>query len=251
MVPYEAIFKRKSVRRFLMDALTEKQIADIVAYEKNLMAQEPAILTKMEIIDNTKGDISLHGMFSVKAPYYLVIYSEEKEGWLSNAGCLLEQMVLYMTTKGIGSVYLGNVKYEKNVIDHMKYVIMIAFGKTKEEVCRPSWKAKRLPLSSLLTEKEEMNPNFATMLEAARMAPSAYNRQPWYFEVFQKKIRIYYKKKSKMDKLSQMDEISMGIMLAHLLIAADELWVDIILHRPEQIPKGKMVYYLTLSQKND
>ncbi len=245
MVPYEAIFKRKTVRRFLPDPLSEKELLDLMKYEKNLVAQDRSILTKMEILDVTKEKKKK------KAPYYLVIYSEKKEGWLSNAGCLIEQMVLYMASKGIGTRYLGNVKYDKVLEGDLHYVIMVAFGKPAEEIYRPSFKAKRKPLSAISVTKEEMNPNFATMLEAARLAPSALNRQPWFFEVFPRKIRMYYKRRSKIKHLSKMDEISMGIMLAHLLTAADELWVDVVLRRPEQVPKGKMSYFLTLSLRKE
>ena len=247
MVPYEAIYKRKSVRRFLMEPLSERELSALMKYEKNLIAQDPSILTKMEILDNTVESKKKKS----KAPYYLVIYSEKKEGWLSNAGCLLEQMVLYLTSKGIGTVYLGNARPDKVMEGNLHYVIMVAFGKPAEEVHRPSWKAKRKALSAICTQKEELNSNLASMLEAARLAPSALNRQPWFFEVFQRKIRIYYRKNSRIKYISRIDEISMGIMLAHLLIAAEELWVDVVLHRPDQIPKGKMPYFLTLSFRKE
>lgn len=62
------------------------------------------------IFDNTKKKADVHGLWKVDAPYYLAIYSDQEEGCERNAGYLMEQMVLYMTAKGLGTCYLGSVQ---------------------------------------------------------------------------------------------------------------------------------------------
>ena len=72
------------------------------------------------------------------------------------------------------------------------------------------------------------------VIEAARLAPSAMNRQPWRFVVVNTRIHIFSKKDG-MDKPRRWDEFSFGVMFAHIAIASEELWLDVDLIRLENI----------------
>ncbi len=71
------------------------------------------IATEVAILDNRKGQEKFLSMFSVKAPYYLALYSEESERYQMNAGYVLEQMVLYMWTLGLSEKARGLTQEEQ------------------------------------------------------------------------------------------------------------------------------------------
>ena len=64
-------------------------------------------------------------------------------------------------------------------------------------------------------------PEGATILEAARLAPSSMNSQPWRFVVYDNRIHIFSKKHSA-EQLKKWDEVNFGIMFANLMVAAEE-----------------------------
>ena len=72
------------------------------------------------------------------------------------------------------------------------------------------------------------------LLEAARLAPSSMNSQPWRFVVYDSRIHIFSKKRS-MERLKRWDEVNFGIMFANMMVVAEELWLDVDLIRLEEI----------------
>ena len=58
----------------------------------------------------------------------------------------------------------------------------------------------------------------ATALEAAKLAPSAVNRQPWRFKIGDKKITIELDSKEKNEKRSK--NLDCGIAMLHLELGA-------------------------------
>ena len=105
MTLYEAIFRRKSIRKYRDTEIDPKLLEKIEQYGEDAVGIRPEIRTKWKILKGS--DKRLAGLFLVKAPYYVVLYSEICEDYRKNAGCLMEQLVLYLHTKGIGSCYQG------------------------------------------------------------------------------------------------------------------------------------------------
>ena len=54
--------------------------------------------------------------------------------------------------------------------------------------------------------------------------------QPWRFVVYDNRIHIFSKKHS-VEKLRKWDEVNFGIMFANMMVAAEELWLDVDLIR--------------------
>lgn len=50
------------------------------------------------------------------------------EDYRKNAGCLMEQLSLYLFTKGIGSCYQGGAKLKKDQEKDLELVMIMAFG---------------------------------------------------------------------------------------------------------------------------
>lgn len=226
---YEAMFVRKSVRDYQMEAFDDKTLSQITAFLSQLKPYRNSIEYKITIIDNTNEDDKIKGMFHIKAPYYLVITSELKQDYLINAGYLLHQMALYLTARDIGCCYQGSVRLKEDVRAELpyEYVIALAFGKSNKSIYRPSTKAKRLSEDRLAVYKEEVDENVKIIMKAAILSPSALNNQPWRFVVYHNRIHLFCKK-SKLfhNVISDNKLIDMGVVLANITQAADELWLE-------------------------
>lgn len=210
---YQTIFKRKSIRNFDMNTLDESVIKDIEEYIKTIKPYKEDIKVETYILNDEK---QIAGMFKVKAPHYIAITSEVKNDYLVNVGYILEQLVLYLTSKEIGTCWLGGSKPiekldEANPLD---FVVMVAFGKAKEPLYRENiseFKRKDITEISNLTKSDDI-------MEAVRLSPSAVNKQSWYFDVNENSIEVYQKQVMKLTE--KMTKIDMGIAISHLYIAA-------------------------------
>jgi hypothetical protein len=152
----------------------------------------------------------------INAPHYMVISGHGRPGEIENAGFLYEQWVLWMSAHGYGTVWLGITKPIKSKKDN-KHIIAIAFGRTTAPLTRNLNEFNRKPLNEIVE-------GYDSRLEAARLAPSGNNIQPWYFIVSgsqepDQKIYIY-KKRGGMNKLFyDYPELDMGIVMSHLYLA--------------------------------
>lgn len=86
MTLYEAIFRRKSIRKYRDTEIDPKLLEKIEQYGEDAVGIRPEIRTKWKILKGS--DKRLAGLFLVKAPYYVVLYSEICEDYRKNAGCL-------------------------------------------------------------------------------------------------------------------------------------------------------------------
>lgn len=233
----DAIFSRRSIRHYLQEKLEWEEISDILNYANNLPKLIEGIAIEFKLISNIEAKQGFHGPFHVKAPYYLCISSEEKEDYLLNAGYMMQQLNLYLVSKGYGTCFLGiGPGYSLKSTMKYNYVVALAFGKTSSPLYRDSSEAKRLSENEVVVYKEEVPSDVRQLLTAARYAPSSYNNQPWRFVAYKNRIHIFTKKNPLIVKaLDHMKMVDMGIMLANLLLAAEELWVDVSLDKYEAI----------------
>ena len=233
---YEAVYQRHSVRKYKMEAIDPERLSKIGAFYEQIEPLFPGIETEIGIKENVAGKHICRGFFGVTAPYYLTVYSEKRDRAEMNAGYLCEQISLYMLTLGIGSCYLGasipagtpKVRSDKAL------VISMAFGIPAGRLTRRSEDAKRLPVKELCVYKDPPTRWMTQVIEAARLAPSSMNRQPWRFVAAQNRIHIFSKKDG-MDKPKKWDEFNFGVMFAHIAIASEELWLDVDLIKLENI----------------
>lgn len=237
MNTFDAIFSRRSIRHFIDEKLDWEVISDILDFANKLPALTEGIAVEFKLVSNIEAKQGFRGPFSIKAPYYLCISSEEKGDYLLNAGYLMQLLNLYIVSKGLGTCFMvgtpgiilkSNMKY--------KYIVALAFGKSATELYRDSSQAKRLPEKEIVVYKEEVSEDIKQVLTAARLAPSSYNNQPWRFVVFKNRIHIFAKKNPLIAKAFDfMKMVDMGIMLANLLLASEELWIDITLNASDSL----------------
>ncbi|MCL1915020.1 MAG: nitroreductase [Eubacteriaceae bacterium] len=201
----EIIMKRKSIRDYNMSKLSGSALGSVREMVAKATPLYPDIKYSIEIVDNTKG------IFGIKAPHYLAFYSEAKDGDLENIGFIGQQMDLFFSGSGYGSCWLGMAKPKEKTPSYLPFVISMAFGKPAEPLHRDISDFKRKTL-------EEISQGDDARLESARLAPSAMNKQNWYFIALDGKIHCYIKKLSGMQSLvnNKFGHIDMGIALCHI-----------------------------------
>lgn len=240
---YETIFKRKAVRKYDLKPLNDNTLSTITDYVKSLKPLYDGIKTEMRIVGQDEVKLLVSG----KAPHYLLLYSENKEGYLTNAGYMLQQVDLFLSSKGIGSCYVGMGKPAKASAE-LEYVIMLAFGNPTEPVHRAD--SSEFKRKSLLQITNVVGND--KLLETARLAPSATNSQPWFFTGSNGIIHAYCVKPNMIKALlyGKMNKIDMGIALCHIAVAAAHEGKEIAFVHDEKAlanhPKG--YYYVVTVQ---
>ena len=209
----EIIYKRKSVRKYTAEKISEPLLQKINGFLRTVKPLYENIAVRMEILPRDK----IHSLFSWTPPQALALYSEEKQGYLENAGFILQQAELYLQSLGLGACWLGlgkpNQGAKEGPMDGLKYVIMVAFGYPSEEQFRGSDGFKRKSLYEISEQKDER-------LEAARLAPSSMNTQSWYF-THEKDVLHVYKRTQTLLKpfpIGKLNQIDVGLALAHLYV---------------------------------
>ena len=216
---YNVIFNRKSVRRFDMTPLGQEKLDQLKTFMQGVKRLDEGIKTEFSIQSGNE----VSSIFAIKAPHYISFYSEKKEGYLINAGFIMQQIDLYLSANQLGSCWLGAAKPNKSVPqgrDGFEYVIMLAFGNPSEPVHRTGIEQfKRNSLSEITSIK-----GAEQLLEPVRLAPSAGNTQAWYFSGDAQEIIVSRKKLNiiKAQLYGRMNIIDIGIALCHLWLSAEQ-----------------------------
>ncbi|SFR76648.1 nitroreductase family protein [Anaeromicropila populeti] len=247
---YDAIFMRKSVRNYKMEQLSDALLAQILNFSSHISVISDTCKVSFEII-STYQNCGHVGHYSVKAPYYFVLITDKDDTSAVNAGYIMEQVSLYMYTKELGSCFVGlhNLKKEFKLSD-TQTAYVLAFGKAIGTPYRDSSKSKRAAIEEIAVFKEKGNENMERLLEAARLAPSGYNSQPWRFVVSKNRIHLFCKKEQvKFLKRYSLYPYDVGIALGNLMVAGEELWLNLAVKTNEAIAEKKFknnVYMLTV-----
>lgn len=214
---YETIFKRKSVRKYDVNPLEDGILSEIKEYANTTKGLYDNIKTEIHIIKKEE----LNFLLPIKAPHYLLMTSENKTGYLTNAGYILQQIDLFLSSKGIGCCYVGMAQPKKAIKKGMdlEFVMVLALGNPAEPFHRidtTEFKRKALSEITNITNSDQL-------LEAARLAPSATNSQPWYFTGEAGLIHAYCIKANLIKALvyDKMNKIDMGIAICHIDVAAE------------------------------
>ena len=217
---YDAIFRRKSVRKYRMDPLGHDVIEDISRYASTLDFLCPEIDVQFAFAEH--GEIV--NLLPVKSPHYILIFSEEKDNYLYNAGFLGQQLDLYLSAKGLGSCWLGLARPQEQIVkcrEGLDFTIMLGFGEAAEPLHRDNVSQfKRKPMSQIcFVEGAE------GLLEPVRLAPSAVNRQPWCFYGTLSELHVGREKLSpvRYPIFNRLNQIDVGIALCHLVLSAEHM----------------------------
>lgn len=244
MTLYEAIYNRKSSRNFKMEKMSVSFFQQLDKFLENITPLYSEIRCHIDVVCALDRNVLVKGMFKVKAPYYIVIRSENGYEAYENAGYIMEQISLYFTSKEIGSCYQGAVELDyKTEEPELNKCIVMAFGYTETIPLREASKALRKNIRQVCTIKNELGREMMGILEAARLAPSAFNRQPWRFVVYKNRIHIFEADRVFEKSSSVKSAIDMGIVQCHLMIAAEEMWIRAELTRLDHISEKDVKHH--------
>ena len=225
-----AIYYRRSCRSYSSEPLTRTELAEIEDFSKTLVPLDNKIRTAMQIVP---GD-AVRFYFPWKAPQLIAFFSENKPGYLENAGFLLQQMDLWLQSRGLGVCWLGlgKLKNQVKTPEGMEFVILLAFGTPKEVLSREMRKFNRKTMAEISDWEDKK-------LECVRVAPSSTNSQPWYFTHEGETIHAFRSEAGLLRHamLGTMNRIDMGIALAHLYVENKESF-RYFSAEPTQIPAG-------------
>jgi nitroreductase len=214
---YSVLFQRKSIRKYDLTLLSDSTMAEIMNFVRSLQPLDASIKTEMKFVSQTEVQ---HNLLRIKAPHYLVAFSENKPGYLTNIGFMLQQLDLFLAAKGFGSCWQGIPRpiHEVRAGSELEFVIVMSFGMAREPLYRNSMQEfKRKPLAQISNTI-----GLDDLLEPVRLAPSATNSQPWFFSGDNRLLHAYCAKTNFLKALiyEKMNQVDMGIALYHLWLAA-------------------------------
>lgn len=210
----EMIYRRKSVRKYRPDSVDEATLKNI----NEFCAQIKPLYSDIKVRAEVLGKENVKCILPWITPQVIAVFSEEKDGYLVNAGFMFQQLDLYLQTLGLGSCWLGMGRLDSDARsknnDDLKFVIMLAFGYPNEDFRSDVSQFVRRSLSDISDKIDER-------LEPARLAPSAVNSQPWYFTHEGEVIHVYCRKQGIFKKFSlgEMNYIDIGIALVHMYVS--------------------------------
>ena len=226
MEPNEMIYHRKSVRSYTgrpVEKATLQQIRDLIPA---LTPLYPEIRTAAEIVTRAQ----VRCICPWTTPQLIAIYSEDHPAAMENAGFLFQQLELRLQCMGLGACWLGMGRMAdaaERRKDGLSCVMMLTFGHPKGKALRESpLEFRRKPLSAI-SDRED------SRLEAARLAPSSVNNQPWRFLHEGETLHVYCLQQGLLRKaVSEMNRMDVGIALAHLYLTNPDTFRFFSVPRP-------------------
>jgi hypothetical protein len=251
----DIIKQRYSCRKYKESAIDEPIVNNI----KNFIFTNNDAPFKSQIrlvvASSMKGDseelkgLGTYGFIRNPAGFIIGI-GEPSEKYLEDFGYLMEKNILYATSLGIGSCWLG-ASFKKSSFENRAQIngseevlAVVAFGYSSENksifdrIVRFSIKAgSRKPWNELFYDGDFSAPlerntdKYAEVLEMTRLAPSAGNLQPWRIVKDRKgcSYHFYLERKKGYDKLmtnrnrADLQRIDMGIAMCHFDHTAREM----------------------------
>jgi hypothetical protein len=219
---YEFIPKRKSVREFSDESLSEELLEEFVDFLSEQEAPKDDVDWDFDILSEAEMFVMTEGEVSLKAPHYLVLRSEEKPFRTQNIGYLGELSALWFCAKGVGSCWLGGIRIVEDYEGLMPYVISIALGKTNSLYRGEDEVPERIPIKKLCRGKFEGDK--LVIAEAVRLAPSSLNRQPTRLLAEPNDVIDVFRKTSYVNlDTDTLLGIDSGIAIAHIKVASESL----------------------------
>ena len=241
MTLFDAINVRKSVRNYSSAALTPEEIAKITEYAENA-PQLPALNGDSEVkIISLDGSLRAPGTYGVinGASTYLVLLHQSSQMSALNAGYFFEHIVLYCTSLGLGTCWIGGTFKRSDFTAHISVPadkiidIVSPVGVAADKLRFRDKLMKKIansnsrkPFDSLFFSNEFSEPikpdtDLVKALDAVRVAPSAKNEQQWRVSVDGDKVRFYCTNIN-----SHFGAINMGIAICHFEVACKHYGIN-------------------------
>lgn len=238
----ESIIARKSIRSYTGNSLKKE---DIQAINRFISEQEQVLggCARVMLIHSSTGvspvKLGTYGVISQASDFLVLVY---KPGDLAeqNAGYLFEQVVLFCTTLGLGTCWLGGTFKKSDFVKQLQLQedevlrIVSPVGYPAEKVTwldqlmrKGAGSRSRKPFETLFFNhnfETSLNSNdagkYAHVLKMVRLAPSASNSQPWRVVKEGNRFHFY-------DSIAaRFSSIDLGIALCHFGEACKEAGIS-------------------------
>lgn len=257
---YEAINCKGWTKSFVMDELQPDIEGKIINYTKYLRGMDLDRKDCFSIVRYKDLKRRHREKFFNKAPYYLIIYLQDIERQLMNAGYLMGQMALYLMTKEIGSCVLGVEKIKKGedielmdkamVTSHMEeeelpgFMAIMAFGKPERRLRQYSKAVNKLLVEKKCIYKSNTEPNISTILTASAHVPSKLFSNPFRYVISDNRVHIYVKREAMMTSFQRTAVyMECGILLAYLGMKAEELWMSMTIKQVQRLAEKELNHF--------
>ena len=235
---YAAVFRRHSVRTFTGEELRPEDLASLQAACAAPLPAAPG--TRLRLVTEGAGRILPRPVFKGVPAFLAVIGKPIAPRPGVAAGYRGEYAVLAATALGLGTCWVSGTYRRAEAIrlagleeeETLHAVIAVGYGAEEPRLVERVFKAAagsgvRRALEELIDPAglppAEIPGWTRTALEAARLAPSARNRQPWRFLVEKEAIAVMVDS-SRPSPLSK--ELDYGIAMLHLELGAAVAGVD-------------------------
>ena len=245
MKNYDAIKRRKSVRTYPGSELSDSSITELKELLNENSKFQQGVATGAHLIENGQGfQDSLSGVIAdygkVRAPHYILLTAEEREGSFVEVGYRYEFVVLSLTAREIGTCWIGKgfkSKELKGYVDlpaNQTPRALIACGPVEASKMELIEEPNRKDLDYFLVEGNtaELDDKSLDVVDNLRRAPSSINSQPWRVLIEGRFFHLYISSRNFLARkfvksLSEMNRIDAGIGLAHLRVAGGHHWDEV------------------------
>jgi nitroreductase len=209
MTLYETIFVRRSVRKYIPQPLAPEELKKIETYFNGIKQLKNC---RVSIKFATAGEVT--DKHAKDAQHYILCYCQHTTEEFINVGYVMQQMDLYLQSKGLGSVWLGIPNPKDVALKQDDYCIMMAFGSTEVPKRGSESEFNRLPIA-------EVGNCDNAVVNAGRLAPSATNSQPWKFLFDDGKVTADYFGRGVLKAWlrKKFSKIDLGIASKHIELA--------------------------------
>jgi nitroreductase len=277
---YPFILSRRSIRKYDQRQMSPADLARIKIILDNTKSLIPD--NKFEVIlkNITKGEdlveiLGAYGRF-ITPPYYLVPYTLASKNSIVDLGYHSEQIAIQLWAKGIGSCFIGCLSRQKKVRElfllpaDAQIAAFLVFGYPGEgfgigtitEVAKSIMGIRaRKPFEEIFFQDSFDHPAkpvglWQKIIEAARMAPSAINAQPWRFLLRNEELYLFTLQNNRKYVLPENQDYCLhdsGLCMANIDLALTSFdqkfeWkllngkLDFETHFPEQLfPLAKLI----------
>lgn len=235
------ILNTKSVRDFKKDVVKNADLKIIKDYANDCKRLVSSIDLEVRIMSNSEVYLTLDGIAGykghmVEAPSYIVLLSSVSDGYIQNAGYIGQELIFKATEIGVDSCWVTftdskAVKEKLNLVSEKEVVGIIALGfeNNKAKAVKTTLNsAYRLGLDEIVYLNEWGKGADNTALEErgildafafARLAPSAWNKQPWRFLIHGENVILAVKKGEEI--YSYEEKIAAGVIMLYFQAIID------------------------------
>ncbi|MDF2545950.1 MAG: nitroreductase [Anaerosolibacter sp.] len=244
----EVVRNRYSVRTYKAEKLSDKMKSQLDQYAADIKGPfgpkvRLELISSTDILEKADGKIGTYGVIK-GAQDYIAAIVENGEKDLEQLGYVLENLILYAASIGLGTCWLGGTFKKSEFVrlvslkdnEIMPIVTPIGYPGDKKSVVesfmrfaagsnqRKPWKELFFNERFSVPLEEKNLQDYASALEAVRLAPSASNKQPWRILKKGRTYHFYLKtNKGYGEKLGyNIQRIDMGIAMCHFQMVLQE-----------------------------